>query len=107
MQMDGDLDRRFDPAYEMIGVEWSQESGHVFDAECIGSQILQCFGHVDKTVHAVDGANRIADGGFDMFAAGFHLSHGSFDVADIVQCVEDTKDVDAVRGGPRSEEHTS
>ena len=80
--MNRDFDRGFDPAYEVIGVERGQEPGHVF--ERVGSQILQRFGHVDKTVHTVDGTNGIADGGFDMFAAGFHFSHGSFNITDIV-----------------------
>jgi hypothetical protein len=38
-----------------------------------------------------------------MFATGFHFSHGPFDVADIVQCVEDAKDVDAIGSGPFNE----
>ena len=58
---------------------------------------------IDKTVDAVDRTDGIADGGFDMFAAGFHFSHGPFDVADIVQRVEDAEDVDAVGGGPFDE----
>ncbi|TKS64418.1 MAG: hypothetical protein EWM73_00498 [Nitrospira sp.] len=103
MQMDRDLYRRFDTAYEVIGIERRQEPGHVFDAERVGSQILQLFRHVDEAVHAVDGTDGIADGSFDMFAAGFHFSHGPFDVADIVQCVEDAKDVDAIGGGPFDE----
>ena len=103
MQMDRDLYRRFHTAYEVIGIERRQKPGHVFDAERVGSQILELFRDVDKTVHAVDGTDGIADGGFDMFAAGFHFSHGPFDVADIVQCVEDAKDVDAIGGGPFDE----
>ena len=103
MQMDRDLHRRLDPAYEVIGVERRQEPGHVFDAERVGSQILKLFRHVDKTVDAVDGTDGIADGGFDMFAAGFHFSYGPFDIADIVQRVEDAKDVDAIGGGPFDE----
>ena len=41
MQMDRDLHRRFHTAYQMIGVERRQESGHVLDAERIGPQIFQ------------------------------------------------------------------
>jgi hypothetical protein len=103
MQMDRDLHRCLDPAYEVIGVERRQEPGHVFNAERVGAQILQLFSQVDKTVHAVDGTDGIADGGFDMFAASFHFSHGPFDVADIVQCVEDAEDVDAIGSGPFDE----
>ena len=103
MQMDRDFDRRFDTADKVIGIERRQEPGHVFDAERVGSQILKLLRHVDKTVHAVDGTDGVADGGFDMFAAGFHFPHGPFDVADIVQCVEDAKDVDAISGRPFDE----
>jgi len=103
MEMDRDLHRRFDPASEVIGIERRQEPGHVFDAERVGSQILQLFGHVDEPVDAVDRTDRIADGGFDMFATGFDFLHGPFDVADIVQCVEDAKDIDAIGGGPFDE----
>ena len=103
MQMDRDLHGCFDTVYEVIGVERSQEPSHVFNAEGVGSQILQLFRHVDKTLHVVDGTDGIADGGFDMFAAGFHFSHGPFDVADIVQCVEDAEDVDAIGGRPFDE----
>ena len=101
--MDRDLHGGFDPAYEVIGVERRQEPGHVLDAERVRSQILQLLRHSDKAFHAVDGADGIADGGFDMFATGFHFPHGPFDVADIVQGVEDAEDVDAVGGRPFDE----
>jgi hypothetical protein len=42
MQMERDY-RRFDAAYEVIGIERCQEPGHVFDAERVGSQILKLF----------------------------------------------------------------
>ena len=87
------------PRRQLISVERRQESGHVFDAERVGSQILQLFCHIDKPLHAVNGADGIADGGFDMFATGFHFPHGPFDVADIIQGVENAEDVDAVGGG--------
>ena len=103
MQMDRDLYRRFDTAYEVIGIERRQEPGHVFDTEGIRAQIFELLGHVDETVDAVDGTDGIADGGFDMFAAGFHFSHGPFDVANIIQRVEDAEDVDAIGGGPFDE----
>ena len=103
MQMDGDLHRPFDTVYEVVGIKWRQEPGHVFNTEGVGSQILQLFRHVDKTVDAVDGTDCIADGSFDMFAARFHFPHGPLDVADIVQGVEDAEDIDAVGGRPFNE----
>ena len=103
MQMERDGDRCFDSADEVIGVERRQESGHVFNTERVGSQIFKLFRHVDKAVDTVDGADGIADGGFDMFATGLYLSHSPFDIADIVQCVEDTKDINAIRRGPFDE----
>ena len=38
-----------------------------------------------------------------MFAAGFHLTDGPFEIADIVQRVEDAEDVDAIRRRPFDE----
>ena len=103
MQMKRDRDRCFDSADEMIGVERRQEPGHVFNTEGVGSQIFKLFRHIYETVYAVNGADGIADGGFDMFAAGLYLSHSPFDIADIVQCIEDTKDINAICRGPFDE----
>ena len=103
MQVEWDRDRCFDSANEVIGVERRQEPGHVFNTERVGSQVLKLFSQIHETVYTVDGADGIADGGFDMFAAGLYLSHSPFDIADIVQCIEDTKDVNAIRRGPLDE----
>ena len=103
MQMDRDLHRRFDPAYEVIGVERGKSPAMSLMQSVSVPRSSSCFAMIDKPVHAVDGADGIADGGFHMFAAGLHFTHGPFDVADIVQRVEDAEDVDAIGGGPFDE----
>ncbi len=99
MQMDRHLHGALETSDEVIGIDRRQEAGHVFDAERVGAEIFQLLGHVDEPVDAVDRADRIADGGFDMFAAGFDLPHGPVEVAHIVERVEDAEDIDAVGCG--------
>ena len=87
----------------MIGLHRLQQPGHVFDAERIGPEILQLLGHAHEPVDGMDRADRVADGCFDMLAAGFDLAYGAVHVPDIVQGVEDAEDIDAVDGGALDE----
>src|SRR5689334_12071585 len=103
MQMDRDLHRRLQSAYEMIGIEGGQQAGHVLDAERVSADILQLFGEIDVPVDVVDWADRITDRGFRMFAAGLYLADRSIHVPYVVECIEDAEYVDAVRGGALDE----
>ncbi len=80
-----------------------EEAGHVLDAECVRAEVLELLGQIDVPVDAVNRADRVADRGLRVFAAGFHFANRPIDVSDVVERIEDAKDVDAVGGGPFNE----
>ena len=49
MEVDRDLDGRFQPSHQVVGVERRKQSGHVLDTERIGAQIFQLLGHGRQT----------------------------------------------------------
>lgn len=98
MQMDGHPDRLLQTLDQQVGVHRSQQSGHVLDADRVGPEVLQPFAHLDESFQPMDGTHGVGDGRLDMFPAGFDLLDRPFEIADVVEGVEDTEDVDAVGG---------
>ncbi len=103
VEMKWDLDGSLQPTHQMVGVEGGQESGHVLDTNRIRPQIFQLLGQIHKPVDAMDRADGVTDGGFRMFAAGFHFADGPIEIPHVVKGVEDAEDIDAVRGRPFDE----
>ncbi len=67
--MDRDFHGTLQALDEVIGLHRLQQTGHVFHAERVAPEIFQLLGHAHEPVNAVDRADRIADGCFDMLAA--------------------------------------
>ena len=99
MKVDGNPNRFLQPFGERIGLERRQESGHVLDADAVRAQVFQSFGLFHKVVQAVHRADRIANRGFHVFVALPDHSDGGLKIANVVQGVENAKDVNAVFRG--------
>ena len=82
-----------------MGGVGGQQTGHVLDGDRVGPHVDQATGIRNIAFKSVDRADRIAERALSMLATGFDRSHGGFQVAQVIEGIEDPKDVDAVIRG--------
>ena len=105
MQLDGDADGLFDGLHQVKGVVGGKQSGHVLDAEGIGSHLLQDLGLLDEVVQVEDRPahvrfrNRVADTGLEVLPFVLDGLHGRLKVALVVDGVKDPENVYPLIGG--------
>ena len=105
VQVDGQLDRRFEGLDHGIGVVGGDQAGHVLDADGVGAHGLQVLGLVDIVVQVVDLAAQtrfghgVADAALEVLAVLLDLGHHGLEIAVVVEGVEGAEDVHAVFAG--------
>ena len=103
VQDQGDIaDGVLDALDEVLGLIRAHGTGHVLQADGIEAHVLELLAHLDIFFNRVDRALRVGDAaGRDGVLGGVLLGglERGGDVAEVVQCVEDTQDVDAVLDG--------
>ncbi len=92
-----DLDGLFEFFHEIVACVRCEQSGHVLDTDGVGSHALKFLCILRKVVVVMYGADGIGDGSLHVGAFLLCRVDGSLKVAGIVECVEDTHDVDSVR----------
>ena len=96
MEMKRNLHGALQSTHHVIGIKRSQQSGHIFDANRVGSEIFEFLGQIYKPINAMDRTDGVADRGFRVFATGLHFAHGPVKVPDVIQRIKDTEDIDTV-----------
>src|SRR5262249_31496863 len=75
-----------------------EERGHVLDADGIAAEILESFGHLDKLLDRVQRRNGVTKGALRVLAGAPNSLQGAAQITDVVEGVEDPKDIHAVLG---------
>ena len=99
MQVNRQLGGRLELLDEAVRVVRQQQVGHILDADRIRAHLLDLLGQLEEVFLGVHRADRVADGDFAVAAVFLGGFDGLFEVAQIVQRIEDTDDVDAVLDG--------
>ena len=99
VQVDGDADGLLQSLHQGIGVHRQQEVGHVLDADHVRAHLLQLLGQLHEVGLVVDGGHGIAEGSLHLSAVFLGRLDGLFQIADVVESVENADDVDAVFDG--------
>ena len=95
----GDFDFVLDCTDKLVRLKRSHRARHILYADGVYAHIFKLFCHLCKSVESMNGALRIADCAryhSPAFESGFGCR---FEVAKIVECVEDTDNIDAVVNG--------
>ena len=107
VQDQGDIaDGVLDALDEVLGLIRAHGAGHVLQADGIEAHVLELLAHLDIFFNRMDRALRVGDAaGRDGVLGGVLLGglERGGDVAEVVQRVEDTQDVDAVLDGQLDE----
>ena len=99
VQLDRQLRGRLQRADQAVRLIGNQQACHILDADGIGSHALDLFCDVHPVVQRVGVAQRIGQGYLRVSAFLVAGLHRAFQVAQIVQAVKDTDDIDSVCDG--------
>ena len=91
----GDLLDRLD---QVVGDVGAEQRGHVLDAQAVGAHFGEFLGQLDVALDGVHRRDGVADRGLGVLAGLLDGLQRHQEVTRVVQCVEDTEDVDAVDG---------
>ena len=86
----------FDFADQFIGDGWRQHAGHVLDADGICAHFSHFLRQADEIVDCVEFAGCIGDCSLAMAASLFGDIDGCLQVAQVIQRIEDTHNIDPV-----------
>ena len=86
----------FDFAYQFKSDGWRQNAGHVLDADGICAHFGHFLRQADEIVDCVEFAGCIRDCSLAMAASLFGDIDGCLQVAQVIQRIEDTHNIDAV-----------
>lgn len=92
----GRLVRCFRPLTSCSAAWGGQQAGHVLDGDAVAAHVFQLQRQFDEACDAVHRTDGVAQRSLGVLAAAVHGSNRRFQVAFVVQGVEDTKHVDAV-----------
>ena len=93
---DGNLDLLLEGGNKVEGLLGAHDAGHILDADGLNAQRLDLLGQLDIAFKIVDGADGIADAAGGDGTALEGLIDGYFDIADIIEGIEDTDDINAI-----------
>ena len=99
VHMDGDGDIVLQLLDQLVGMVGEQEVCHILDADGVSAHLLQLLGNADKIVVIVDGADGKAQRDLCPAAVLLDGLDCLAEIADIVQRVKDTDDLNAVFNG--------
>jgi hypothetical protein len=87
--------RFLEPRHELERDIRPQQPRHVLDADRVDAEILDALAHVDVGVDRVHGAHGVRDRALRVLAHAQSRLDGGFEIAEVVQRVEDPEHVDA------------
>jgi hypothetical protein len=87
------VNERLDHLLRAIG---RQHARHVLDADRVRAELLELLRVLDEAVERVHRTDRVGDGALEVAPALLDGVRGGLDVADVVERIEDTEDVDPV-----------
>ena len=93
---DGNLDLLLEGGDQVICLLRTHDARHILDADGLNAQRLDLLGELDIAFEIVNGADGVADAAGSVRAALQGLIDRHFNIADIVEGIEDTNDIDAV-----------
>ena len=99
MQMDRNVQDGLHSLDQRISVIRKQQTCHILDGDDVRAHLLKAHSQLDEIVLIMDRACGIGEAGLADTAIILDVLHGRFDVAGIVQSIEDTYDFDTVVDG--------
>ena len=96
LHVDRDVHSLLESADQIEGDVRTQQPGHVLDADGVRAHVLDALAEIHPEVDRVHGADRVGNRALGMLAKLDRGLHGGLQVPEVVQCIEDTEDVDAV-----------
>ena len=99
MELNRNLHGFFQRLDKIVGAVRGEKSRHILDADGIRAGVFQRFGVLGVIVQCKDRTGRVGNTSLHMTAVFLGGIDGSFQIADIVERVEDTHDVNAVVDG--------
>ena len=96
MELNGKRHVILERLYEIVCGVWGKKSRHILDTERICAHILKGFCEVYEVIVIENGACRIGDCRLNVAALLFRCFNSRFEVTGIVECIEDSYDVDTV-----------
>ena len=88
-----------DGGNQVVGLLGAHQAGHVLDADGLYAHALQVLDHLHVVLQGVHGAGGVGDGTGGVSALLDGLINGHFQVAHVVEGVENTDDIDTVLHG--------
>ena len=96
MQMDGHINGGAKSVHELLGAIRREKTRHIFDADGVGTELRKLASIVHIGIKRMYRACRIRDSGLEMCSASFHGTGAISHVVDVVQGIENTKDINTV-----------
>ena len=97
MQVDGQVELCLEAANQAFGSVGTQQTGHILNADGISAHLCQLLAKLDEVLILMIGADGVDDAALHMCACFLGSTHSAFQVARIVERVEDTDDRNTVR----------
>ena len=99
VQVNRQLGGRLELLDEAVRFIRKQQVGHILDADRIRAHLLDLLSQLEEVFLGVNRADRVADGDFAVAAVLLSGLDGLLQIAQIVQRIEDTDDINAVLDG--------
>ena len=99
VQIDGNIQFSFQATNEAFCCERTEQASHVFNADGVSAHLHQFFAQFNKVAIFVVGADGVNNTTLNVSTCSFSSFHCAFQVAGVVQCVEDTHNGNTIING--------
>ena len=99
MQVNGKGGSLLQGGYQLSGRVRGQQAGHILDTQGISAHLLDFLSNILPVIHGVSIAQGIAQSNLSMALFLLGSLNGSLQIADVVEAVKDTDDVNTVCDG--------
>ena len=96
VDLDGQLGHLLQRRNQIIGGIWCQQAGHVLDGDAVDAHLLQFAGNAHVLLDRIRRRDGVDDASLRVAAQLLGRPDGPFDIAHVIESIEDTNDVDAV-----------
>ena len=86
----------FDAPHDLPGGLRFQQGGHIFYAKRVATKINQLLSQINKVRCRMKWADGVADRALSVLARASYRCHRTPHVANVIQCIKDTENVDSV-----------
>ena len=99
MQLDGDLHCGFQRCHQLGGLVRQQQTGHILDTDGVSAHLLNLLGHAGPVLQGVSVSQGVGQRHLSVSSLLIGCGYCGLQVAQIVQTVENTDDINTVGDG--------